>query len=242
VISNMTKKIKFNPISKIAGLTVPPPQPAAGYIPKWFKNMAGFNPSDPPFCPNNGNVLMTAKQCMPFLDSLQMGYIQETWQDIWIKDLDDGRKHVFAPELPMIMNCRYNNVNKELPHFENFRPENFSWHPPWWPELPPGYSCIITHPFNHDHLPFRTYTGIVDCDSFGAIAPQSNIPFKLNENFTGMIKKGTPMYMIIPYKRDDWESIVNSYDEDQQIAISKKIRQYLWNGYKKIHWTKKRFK
>ena len=31
-----------------------------------------------------------------------------------------------------------------------------------------GWSILFTHPLNRDDLPFRTLSGIVDCDRFGA--------------------------------------------------------------------------
>ena len=36
----------------------------------------------------------------------------------------------------------------------------------WTIELEPGYSLFATHPINRADLPFRTLTGLVDCDRF----------------------------------------------------------------------------
>ena len=36
----------------------------------------------------------------------------------------------------------------------------------WTIETPPGYSMLITHPFNRPDLPFTTLTGLVDCDRY----------------------------------------------------------------------------
>src|SRR5215472_2332366 len=36
----------------------------------------------------------------------------------------------------------------------------------WDFETPPGYSLLCTHPINRTDLPFRTVTGLVDCDTF----------------------------------------------------------------------------
>jgi hypothetical protein len=237
----MTKKITFNPISQLASLTVPPPKPAASYLPSWYKHISPFHTKYPEFCITTGRVNKTVKKCMPFFDSFQMGYIQETWQDIWIEK-KDGETLFSHPTAPKIMTARHRNTSQGFPHVQGFLPNHFVWHPPWWLELPAGYSCIFTHPLNHDELPFRTFTGIVDCDSYNRCEPQSNIPFMLNQNFTGMIKKGTPMYQMIPFKRDSWESNINPYNEDQQISILGKVRQHFWDGYKKLHWKKKEFK
>lgn len=237
----MTKKIKFNPVSQIASLSVPPPKPAASYTPKWYKELSSFGTKQPQFCPMTGETNKTVKKCMPFFDSFQMGYVQETWEDIWVEE-KEGKTDLIFPCKPPIVSSR-NPVGYEgFPHVEGFLPNHFVWIPSWWPELPAGYSCIITHPFNQEELPFHTFTGIVDCDSFNVCRPDSSLPFMLREGFTGMIKKGTPMYQIIPYKRESWVSSVNSYDEDKINSAIFKVIQHFWDGYKKLHWNKKMFK
>ena len=178
--------------------------------------------------------------CMPFTDTFVTGYIQETWTDIWIEHNENGT-FFYHPAGPKIMSERPLEASSLSPYISGFLPQHFTWHPPWMPELPKGYSCIITHPLNRDELPFKTLTGIIDCDKFYTSEKQSNIPFLLKEDFSGMIKKGTPMYQIIPFKRENWKSSVNKWDLQKQLAITQKIRQHMWNGYKKLCWTRKRF-
>ncbi len=233
----MTKKIIFNPSNKIAELSVPPPKPAEHYTPGWFKQIKPFKTESPVFN-SHGQANVTVKKCMPFFDSFSMGYIQETWQDIWIEK-SEGETKFYFPSDPKIMSIR---GPVRLPEIEGYLSQHFIWHPAWWIELPAGYSCVVTHPLNHDNLPFHTFTGIVDSDTYHIGPSQSNVPFVLKENFSGMIKKGTPMYQIIPFKRDDWESSFNEYDEDKQLTIEMKIKQYFWDGYRKLHWKKKQFK
>jgi hypothetical protein len=170
-----------------------------------------------------------------------MGYIQETWQDIWI-DTKDGQTTFYHPTHPAIMSSRDMKASENFPPMEGYLPNHFIWLPCWWPELPAGYSCIFTHPFNHDELPFHTFTAVVDCDSFKMCYHGSAMPFVLKENFSGMIKKGTPMYQMIPFKRESWESEINPYDGDKLITLVNKVKQHFWDGYKKLHWTKKDFK
>lgn len=225
----------------MASLGVPPPKPAGSCTPSWFKEKPPFATTKPQFCPRTGEANRTVKKCMPFFDSFQMGYIQETWQDIWIEK-KDGETTFSYPSQPRVMAARDITQSEGFPHVKGFLRNHFVWKPSWWPELPRGYSCIITHPFNHDELPFRTFTGIVDGDSFTVCAPGANLPFMLREDFTGMIKKGTPMYQIIPYKRESWSSGMNSYDENKIKSIMMTVRNHFWDGYKKLHWKKKLFK
>jgi hypothetical protein len=140
------------------------------------------------------------------------------------------------------MSERSLNASSLIPEAEGFLPQHYTWHPAWMPELPAGYSCLITHPFNRNELPFQIFTGIVDSDTFFTSEQMSNIPFLLKENFSGLIKKGTPMYQIIPFKRESWESKDNKHDPKRQLSMTQKVRQFMWGGYKKLHWKQKEFK
>lgn len=236
----MTKKIKFNPIIDLVELSVPSPKPAENYLPEWFKRATPFFTKKPEFDVVTGRPNTTVKMCMPFSDSLSMGYIQETWTDIWIEKKDSDT-YFYFPAGPKIMSERGPQSSAIMPISEGFLPNHYSWHPSWMPELPPGYSCILTHPFNHYDLPFQTFTGIMDSDEFFTSEQQSNIPFLLKENFSGLIKKGTPMYQIIPFKREDWTSEENEFNFNRQLSMTQKVRQHLWGGYKKLFWKKKTF-
>jgi hypothetical protein len=236
----MTKIIKFNPVDHLSEYTVPPPTPASEFIPEWYKKAAPFFTKKPEFDVENGKPNNTFKMCMPFLDSFTTGYIQETWCDIYIEKKEEDTFFYYASG-PKVMSERPPRVSNSYPQVDGYLPTHYSWHPPWFPELPFGYSCIITQPFNHDDLPFKTLTGIVDADGFTHSESGSNLPFLLKENFSGMIKKGTPMYQIIPFKRESWQSVVNDFNEKKQLSITQAVKQYMWGGYKTLFWKKKEY-
>ena len=237
------KTIKFNPVCALAESTVPAPLPADNYYPDWLKKTPPFFTKKPEFDIETGSPNPTVKICMPFTDTFSTGYIQESWTDIWIdKDSSPDAPFFYFPAGPKIMSDRPLFAGEMMPRTAGYYPQHYTWHPPWMPELPSGYSCLITHPLNRTELPFYTFTGIIDSDSFYTAENQSNIPFLLNEKFSGMIKKGTPMYQIIPFKRDHWGSELNKYDEDRQRKLTQKVRQFMWGGYKALHWKKKKFK
>lgn len=233
-------KIKFNPVCEFTSKTVPHPKPAKEYMPACIREAPPFFTKKPEFDLESGRPNPTFKLCMPFNDTFQMGYIQETWTDIWIEHNENGT-FFYHPAGPKIMSERPLEISSLLPEVEGFLPQHFSWHPPWIPELPLGYSCILTHPLNRQELPFQTFTGIMDCDNFFSSEPQSNVPFLLNQSFSGLIKKGTPMYQIIPFKRENWQHSANNFDAKKQLSITQKIRQHMWGGYKKLCWKKKKF-
>jgi hypothetical protein len=237
--------IKFNPVSELTRLSVTSPKPAKEYTPEWYKKIPAFQNGKPSFNPEVGITDRTIKMCMPFADSLSMGYIQETWQEInfSIEDRPDGNKafNYHYPTKPDIAGIR-NQGKQHFPISEEYHPFELTWHPVWIPELPKGYSVLITHPLNRPELPFLTLSGVIDCDTYTQSAEGSNLPFLLKKSFTGVIPVGTPMYQIIPFKRDAWTSESNEYDPEFQAHSTQKLRKFFWGGYKKEHWQKKTFK
>lgn len=236
----MTQHVKFNPVDDLTEITVPHPKPAAEYIPDWLQNATPFFTKTPQFSVDTGKPNTTFKMCMPFTDSFNMGYIQETWTDIWIEKNENGT-YFYFPAGPKIMSERSAMASSMLPQIPGFCTNHYTWHPTWLPELPAGYSSIITHPFNRSDLPFQVFTGVIDSDTFYTSERESNIPFLLRDNFTGLIKKGTPMYQIIPFKRESWKSSANKHDHKRQLSMTQKVRQFAMGGYKKLHWKKKDF-
>lgn len=238
------KNIRFNPVDQTTEYSVPSPKPSRDYLPDWYKKMPAFQTDKPEYSKENGIANRTMKLCMPFSDSLSLGYIQETWQDIHfeVEKIDDNTNQFmyYAPTVPRIVDVR-ETVKYSIPISKEFYQFELVWHPPWYIELPKGYSAIITHPLNRMDLPFYTLTGVIDADTFTQAAENSNFPFLLKQGFTGTIPKGTPMFQIIPFKRDDWKSISNPHNKEEQIKQVQKLRQYFWSGYKKEHWKKKKY-
>ena len=236
-----TQIIKWNPISKLAEQTVSPPLPARKYFPDWYR--------EKPFFTNNRMEVTkdhTAdkglKACVPFMDAMSGGYIQETWQDILIEveEIESGAKRVryTFPTDPPIMSHR-ERVSVKVG--QEFYPMEYTFHPAWAPELPAGWSMIYSTPFNRLDLPFQFLNGIVDSDRYTQHGNLSNIPFFIRKSFTGIIPKGTPFLQMLPIKREDWESKIEPYSETKQSKVIQSIHQYFYGGYKKVFWTKKTY-
>jgi hypothetical protein len=230
-------KIEFIPTSLDVEEFIPHPKPSAQYFPKWYKEKSIFDGK------KIKDVLQTGsfgiKSCMPFLDSMINGYIQETWCDIFIdNDKDTGEVKYFYSSMPQILDVRH-SVNVEVD--ERHYPYEFVWKMPWSIKMPKGYSVLFTHPLNHTELPFSTLSGIIDFDVFTS-GEMGNLPFFIKNNFSGLIPAGTPMYQMIPIKRESWTSSICKFDE-------KKLRKYkyikdknFYGVYKKIFRQKKFFK
>ena len=230
-------KIEFYPSSKEVELLVPPPKPAANYIPEWYKKVPKFSgkkveiKEDGPYIagPN-------IKSCMPFLDSMMNGYIQETWQDISI-NYKEEKVIATYPAIPQIIDTR-KEVN--TPIDGRFYNNEFVWKAPWMPKLPKGWSMLFTHPLNNMDLPFQTVSGIIDADVFYHI-PFGNFPFYIRSDFSGLIPAGTPMYQMIPIKRESWSSKSIAWNPDEQLKRRFMIGKYSFSAYKNNFHIKKDF-
>lgn len=233
--------VKFNPTTAEAAVMVPPPKPAKDYVSDWYKNMGAFHTKKPIIDPE-GMANRTVKLCTPFGDAMNAGYIQETWQDIQInidEDNLDDFNYIF-PVQPSIISHR---DDTNLPVGEEFYPIEFVFHPPWTPELPKGWSMLYISPLNKPELPFWVTSGVVDNDKFTHSLNESNLPFYLKKSFKGgVIPKGTPMYQMIPIKRESWASKFSEYDPAAQLRIGLEPLKSFWGGYKKTFWQKKEYR
>jgi hypothetical protein len=216
-------KITFVPGTKKIEDAVTFPQPAKNFIPDWYKNI------------KSGKDFFNVKKCIPFLDSMSNGYIQTTWCDIIVTEEEDGPKVVFDSEVPIFGR----RPTSDMPVDKYFYDIEFVWQRPWSIILPKGYSALIVHPLNRIDLPFMTLSGIVDLDK-SIHAPIGNIPFFIKKGFTGTIPAGTPMFQILPIKREDWKSETQEYNDffwEEKI----KEKQNFSGFYKKQIWQRKSF-
>jgi len=228
----MSKTIEFIPSSREVELHVPPPKPAKFYIPEWYRNTEViknpyelFNSQTGP----NQNV----KSCMPFLDALATGYIQETWSDIYIT-VENGIMN-YHSSMP-IQQVHYRAGNA-TPISEEYHSIEMTWKVPWMPKVPKGYSVLMCDPLNDPTRPIRSLAGVVDSDSFYH-TPMGNMPFLIKSWFQGIIPAGTPMYVIIPIKRESWRHKALEYNQDVETRAFQMKRNFV-NTYKNKFWNKK---
>jgi hypothetical protein len=83
-------------------------------------------------------------------------------------------------------------------------------------------------------------SGIVESDIWGLPVFTA---FFLKRNFIGVIPKGTPIFQIVPIKRDSWESECIETDEalDRHELAAENRRSRLYGYYKQTAWRKKMF-
>lgn len=234
------KKVTFIPGSKNLELLVDHPKPAKKYFPEWLKNMPRQQ-----FKINNIDTDLTAKACMPFLDSFLSGYIQELPCDLEIvyNGVDDKGNDLisykwFGEIRPCSTRLEEFESKRILPNFDGYYNAEIHWITPWEPKTPNGYSAMYHHPSNRFDLPFHTMTGIIDTDVWSINGP---LPFLIKKGFSGIIPAGTPIYQITFIKRENWISDTTEYDEKFYKKNVYSIKKIIEGGYKKFYWNRKNF-
>jgi hypothetical protein len=230
----MAKKIKFATRHEFIDL----PKSAAQSIPEWYKLSPRTNDGKKLQISKEGNVNSAIKMCIPFLDSMTSGYTVHTWQDIQVNS-EDGVSGASWKIKPDILGIRDRSFSGHLPVPAGHNSANFYWIAEFVFQTPPGYSVLVTHPFNRFDLPFTTLSAVVDSDG---TLHEGGVPFFMKEGFEGIIPAGTPMFQILPFKRENWES-----EEDPSI-IKIADRNIFKSGsaiggwYKKNIWKRKTYK
>ena len=96
---------------------------------------------------------------------------------------------------------------------------------------------------NNNDDRFSIIPGIVDTDTF----PQEvNFPIIINGDkhpvLETIIKLGTPIVQVIPFKREKWKMIIESKSSLDRNKIDFLTLLNIWNVYKNKWWSKKSWK
>lgn len=209
------------------------PQPIKNFIPEWYRK------SETTFGDNNAPGL---KKCAPYLDALMAGYSLVTPADIFVSENEDGSLKIgwnTISELQDFIAERPKELGSTMPRPVGHHPNHLVWSGFWGIKTPRGWSLLVTHPLNRDDLPFRTTSGIIDSDKFSA---SGNIPFFIQQGFTGVIPAGTPFAQLIPIKRSKWSMIKNDKGMSDVEHTQGQLVRNEDTTYKKIMWVRKEYK
>lgn len=224
------KKIIFWPSSHQE--STPPPVPARINVPKWYKEISMFNASNSykdARVLNSGTGIdgsaLSLKTCGPFYDAFVSGYHYIMPEDVTVK-LNEKGIPTFAWQSNNFIINRLPNIELPIPPFHH--PIAYSFRMAYGVKLPPGYSLLVTPPMNRYDLPYTVPFGIVDADT--KFAP-IDIRFFLKRDFEGVIRKGTPLFQVMPFKRDSWEMEVNQEITFDEMWFHELRRTYLHNWY-----------
>ncbi len=218
-----------------------PPRPAKYYVPDWYRKIPQTVNKQQGINPVTQEKQHTVKACVPVLDAFTSGYIQELNMDIDVQRAGEGAVSFYWPRQnpwEPVRAPRNPAAMKGFVHPHGYDNNPYLWIQPFEFNVPKGYSILITHPFNRYDLPFITMSAIIDVDVF----PQrAEVTFYLKSDFSGVIKRGTPIFQVIPFKREKWESEVLPYNESWRLKWVNLSRNVFGGAYRENFWHKKEF-
>jgi len=217
-------------------------QPSASVIPYWYRKVP-LTLAQP-----DGTVKPSVKNCFPFAEALNIGYLLLTTEDYVFSQESNGMrvtsstKDVFLGRPP-----KQSVVENPIP--EGYLRSAMSWSNPVSIEIPEGYSCLFTHPMNRFDIPFFTFSAVVD--GYYKMPP-GDIAFVIRADFEGVIPAGTPYAQVIPFQRQDFVFEENKgllqRTEEHFAEIVSRSKDYgeEWRNQKKEYtrnsWKKKSYK
>ncbi len=208
-------KIEFLCRSEDEGVLAAP-VPAKEVMPNWFKRLPTVDKNH--LSPTNDGL--TVKRCMPFLDALTSGWILPLVATVRLEVVDGGKTVNAGWDFDRVM-VTYHNDHQVAGHPHQPRPA-CKFHNYWTIRTPPGWSCLFVPPLNRPNSVFEVSAGVVDTDRY--VSPIHFPFFAVAEDGLYVLKKGTPLVQVIPFRRADTElpgevKVESPADE----AISKRI-------------------
>ena len=216
-------------------------------MPDWYKEMYSYAHNDKhSFRGINGDINggghfqnATAKKCMSIFDTLVSGYYLLCPVDIFFDSTEENVIYRWRNNKHNFIMTHDSEQLATYPRDDNYVKEALRWIPSHMIETPPGYSILITHPHHGQDLPFYTLPGIIDSDRMLAAGA---LPFDLKKGYKGIIKKGTPIAQVMPFKREDWDHQVFDYQPKRFLKEANMLNSAFSNIYKDNYWERKSFK
>ncbi len=240
----MSKNINFRARSKTEFEIQLKPYPAVKQLPEWFVKSSPhwgshIFPQDGKLHFRNREANNTYKKCVPLLDSLSAGYIIPLWADVMVEQRD-GFPEIYWKTQKDIFQL-HGQPSREIPAPVGYDQIVYKYNNCWIPQSPKGYSCLIISPVGYNDLPFYAVSAIVDTDKSTL---ELVFPMWVKTGFEGVVEKGTPIVQIIPFKRDDWDSTFDYYEDGEYVNVieERNFNSTMIGHYLKNHHSKKKFK
>ena len=225
---------------------IEPIVPASEAIPDWFKNASRVLPNSKPY---DGSTI-TFKSCPAILDSLLQGYILPLWADIWVEPSGEEIDGMSIPSFhwsnylgggaygePLIT-ANYVGLSKGLLTVDEKSTAPMTWklNSPWIIQTPKEYSLLVIPPLNNVDSRFEAVSGVICTDMFTSFL---NIPFiwTAPPDYEGLIRQGTPLAQLIPFKREVFQQELGFITEDdmnREAACKHALGGVFRNAYTKL--------
>lgn len=238
-------KIRFYPFNETTAQFAPQPKPSSKFTPEWYKAQPGsFH--DEQTIPQ-GYTTSTIKRCMPIFDIMGAGYTLGAPCDIFL-DATDPEKLTWSVPL-QLKHLEADLFSYHGPEqYQDYPIDNSEYHkqllrimPSWAVGTDKGYSTLFTNPYHADNSPLWAFSAIVDTDAF---ISDGHLSFLVKKGFKGVIKQGTPLIQLIPFRREPWEMEVQTPEVARRAFREQTslLRSTFLNGYKNKFRSKKDYK
>lgn len=204
--------IKF--VSKIKGLEKIKdctPKLATKYIPDWFKSIPVSTK------PRDGK---SVRICPAFPDFFSSCYVIPMWMDSvlsYSKTMDRWAVDCTNEVTEWTIHGKSQFLDyTEASLFGEDASFVFKAESPWYVFTPPGYSVLQLPMFYHFNKDWSVLPGIIDTDIHHEINQQV---LYHGDDKDVYIPRGTPFVMYLPYKREDFDLIIDQVNEQEQEII-----------------------
>lgn len=204
---------------------LPKPVPAGKALPEWVRAM----PSEVAAPSLGGERVRTLKHCPPLIDALSTGVLIPLATDLTVS----GGEVSWDWDPPILEDARITRapVGLHVPEQAEGAPFRLAVNAVlkfmnfWTLEAPEGFSLLFTHPLNREDLPFRTLSGVVDCDLFR----DGYVHFPAlwtDPGFEGTLPRGTPVAQVFALPREARGLELGVMSEDE-IARNREVQRAL---------------
>ena len=182
------------------------------------------------------------------------GYILPLWTDLYVEPRDGPEnggpipdffwgKGITGAEGEQLMKMFSIETTEGMPNADKTNLPTFRIDSPWILKTPKGYSTLFVPPFNNRDIMFEAISGVIHTDVF---TTYMNIPFIWTgpPDFKGVIKRGTPMVQMIPFKREEFEhelGFISPEQGEEQEACAHAVGENFGGGYRQAFGQQTRF-
>jgi hypothetical protein len=217
------------------------PVKVSSQIPEWYKHQpATMNNQE---YPTGGQLPNTVKKCQAIFDAMTAGYLLKLPCDLFIDSTVTPPDIQFPQQLQFVQHILLSAHPREqvshMPIDEDiYLPDILRIHPLWLVGTERGCSSLFLPPMHSEVLPITAVPAIVDTDKFQS---DGHLSYLVKKGFKGIVKKGTPIVQVIPFRREDWTHEIIETDDNvinEQRAI---VRSQFKNSYRNEFWEKKNY-
>lgn len=234
---NKGQEISFYIQDKATASLLIQPTPASRFLPEWYKKQPAAIESHKDM--SIGNPAVTIKKCMPVFDAMTAGYYLYAPCDIYINATNPEE---IVKSIPQGMELRQErffakHAREQYSHLaydkSKFHNDVVRMTPGWSVGTPDGYSALFISPISADASPLYMVPGIIDTDQY---VSDGHFSFLVDKTFNGVIRRGTPLVQVIPFKRESWTSKFANEAESQERHKKQRgiIRSTFTNAYKSM--------